>query len=84
MLRVSICSLLVCTTLTGCVGTWITQREVDTSDPYPNLHSVPDKPPKKNFKKIDIELENFETAYEKSMDTNEQIRKENIAPTKPE
>lgn len=70
--------------LTGCVGTYMTGRNTDTSAAYPSLHSVPDRPAKIDFKQSDQELEDFEADYAKKIEINETIRASTPRVTKPQ
>ena len=69
--------------LTGCVGTWALQRDVDTSQSYPNLHSVPDRPEKRDFTAVEAELEDFEEGYSETLEISRDIRSSNPCPEKP-
>lgn len=63
--RTSFSLILIAFTLSGCIGTKLTKRTTDTSQPFPSLHSVPERPPKVNFQEADKELEDLEEDYEK-------------------
>lgn len=69
--------------LSGCIGTTLTQRSTDLSQSYPSLHSVPERPPKINFKKTDEELKEFEQNYKKKIKMNEELRNSTPPVTKP-
>lgn len=68
--------------LSGCIGSELTGRDVDTDTPFPSLHSVPDRPEAKNMQKIESERDDFEENYENKLDRNEQLRKKYHAPSK--
>lgn len=66
----------------GCIGTELTGRDVDTNAAFPDLHSVPDRPAQKNMQKIEEERDDFEENYESKLDRNEQLRNKYHAPSK--
>jgi len=72
--------IVTCGLLSACVGSQLTERDVDLSAPYPSLHSVPDRPCVKDFVKIDAEREEFENSYETEIDLNDAIRSKYNAP----
>lgn len=74
---------LVGLVLTACAGTQITGRDVDMSQPYPDLHSVPDRPAKPNFVPIDAERKDFDQDHERKLELNQSIREHNKPPVKP-
>ena len=75
--------LILSLTLTACIGTKLTKRKTDTSQPYPSLHSVPDRPPKIDFKKADEELKTLEKDYAIKIQMNEELRKTDLPPIRP-
>jgi hypothetical protein len=75
---------LLCIGISGCVGTKITGREVDTTKPYPSLHSVPDKPTPIDFTKIDAERTDFDKSIVTEVHKNEELRKKFVPPVKKE
>lgn len=60
--------------LTGCAGTYITGRDVDRSADYPKLHTVPDRPAKKDFSDVKQRLDDFETSHEEAKSENQRLR----------
>lgn len=70
--------------LTACTGTQITGRDVDTSQPYPDLHTVPDRPAKPDFAPVDTERQDFDQDYARKLQTNQSIRGHNKPPVRQE
>ena len=76
---ISLLTLAFC--LTGCsIGTQVVGRDVEIEKPFPDLHTVPDRPQPKDFSKIDVEREDFETDHETKMELNQEIRQTYKAP----
>ncbi len=76
---ISLLTLALC--LTGCsVGTQVVGRDVDIEKPFPDLHTVPDRPQPKDFSNIDVEREDFENDHETKMERNQEIRHTYKAP----
>lgn len=72
----------LCAGLSGCIGTKVTGRDVDTSAPHPSLHTVPNRPAPKDFKKIDAERVDFDKDHESKLVQNTNLRKKLHAPDK--
>lgn len=75
---------LLCSSLSGCIGTQATGRDVDTTKAHPTLHSVPDRPKPVNYPEVAVEQKEFETDYSKKMVLNRNIRNQNKPPEKPQ
>jgi hypothetical protein len=84
MMRLTCSLVILCGILSGCVGTKVTGRDVDTSKPHPSLHSVPDRPKPADFTQIDEEREDFEEGHEHMLHLNTKIRESYHAPAKDE
>lgn len=66
--------------LSGCVGTTIMGREYEKDKPYPDLHSVPDRPAEINFKAVDKEIQYEEDDQAAMLKFNQQLRSQYIKP----
>ena len=61
--------------LSGCIGTELANREYEKDKPYPDLHSVPDRPPETDFAKVDQKMVKEEAEQEQMLKFNAQWRK---------
>lgn len=67
--------LLIPLFLSGCIGSALL-RDVDASQPYPDLHSVPDPESPEDFKKIESVMQGVEQDRRESVRENKRLRTE--------
>jgi hypothetical protein len=84
MIKQGIGLLLMACSLSGCIGTYVVGREVDTTKPHPTLHSVPDRPKPIDMKAVEAERQDIDADYQKKLQRNVSIRATNKPPEKPE
>ena len=72
MNKILLIPIVLC--LSSCIGTRITGREHEIDKPYPDLHSVPDRPKEVDFAQINQEMINEEDEQVKMLEFNRQLR----------